>query len=296
MSSLRFVPAAALVLAAAPALAQQPGPARQLLVTTGASYGVDASAFDDIAEESAWLAEDFGGFVVTRWYQLGDYVAPAVEQATLGCGSDVSCYVDNLFDSPFEYVLVVNAFDENGTIAVDYQMIDTRVGIQAAITEAYMPSPTEFAYLAAPCHDALKVTPEWIAPPPPPPVTVATPAPAPPPPIVEPPRERNLGQIGRAGAYTAGLGGAAFVTGVLLGFGADETQQEIQAEPHPRRELESLQAKGQRQQRMANVLMVVGGVAAASGVAMVIVDRTRDDQPAYTLGTDGRVVWLRADF
>lgn len=303
MNVARFVLAFATLVVAAPTVAQD----YRLLVTRGESFGIDEGAMDDITEESAYLSEDFGGFVVSRWYQL-----PETQQIDLaGCGADSSCYVNQLFDSQFDYVLVVNAYDQTSEVAVRYLMIDTRVGILAAETSAYLPTVTDFAYLLAPCHDALKVTPNWIDPGPvvtlpdpgtPPPQTAPSPVVTPPPAssgggFQREPRY-DLGQLGRIGAYTAGGGAALAVGGVLLGFGADETQQEIQAEPHTQERLDQLQRKGQSQQRMANAFLIVGGVAIVGGITLVVVDKLGrdDDGPDLSLGTHGTDLWFRASF
>lgn len=282
---LSFATAALVGLLAAPASAQ----GFRLLVAPGEVSGVSTQEFEDLVEESAYLAEDFGGFEVVRWYQLGDYVSPTVESQVLGCGYDAGCHVDALFGSAFDYLLLVSAFDEGSSVVVDYQMIDTTVGVLATQTEAYLPTAQDYPYLLVPCHDALKVTPEWIPPrpqqPPPPAPIVTSPAPEP-----------RLGRVGRIGAYTAGAGSAVFLGGVLLGFGADETQQEIQAEPHPRSQLESLQSKGQRQQRMANAFMILGGTAIAGGVGLVVFDRVSEDDATVSLGTDGSSLWVRTEF
>jgi hypothetical protein len=285
----------ALVLAAQSAQAQS----YELLVVTGDNVGLSATEHEDIAEESAWLAQDFGGFNVTRWYQLDGLVPYQTATAVRACGSDVSCHVDQLFDSRFDYVLVVNTYIESAEIVVRYQMIDAQVGILAKESNAFLPTATEFAYLVVPCHDALKVTPAWVEPVPVAarnPGTTAAPVYAPSRTFSDEPERAPLGKLGRVGAFTAAGGAAFLVGGVLVGFGADETQQEIQSEPHPRNDLETLQSRGQRQLRAANSMMIIGGVALAGGVSLLIVDRLGSNDSDLALGTDGRSVWLRGNF
>ncbi len=289
--------AVALALFAATAATDVVAQDYELVVALGENYGLDPTAFEDIAEETAYIVQDFGGFAVTRWYQLPPQTGTSIEN----CASNASCYVDRMFDSAYDYVLVVNAYNDGNEINVRYQTIDTRVGILATETEAFLPTVTDFPYLMAPCHDALKVTPDWIDPGPvvtiPEPVQAEIPTtPLPTYTFEEPERER-MGQLGRIGAYTAGGGGALLVGGVLLGFGADETQQEIQAEPHSRERLSALQDKGRSQQTMANVFMIAGGAILATGVTLLIVDHLGgDDDASLAMGTSGSNLWLRAEF
>lgn len=273
-----------------------------ILVTAGVNGGLDPTQFGDIVEESAYLTEDFGGFVVTRAYQLDRMLPRTTRDAVAGCADDVRCYTGTLANGPFDFALVVSAYPRATEVLVDYAMIDLRVGVLAARTQAFPPTPTDFAYLMVPCHDSLKVIPEWVSLGPvrvaPDPTPVAPPVSTPPPySAPREPRERQLGQLGRIGAGAAGAGGALVLGGVLMGFAADETQQEIQSTPHPRAELETLQAKGRTQQRTANALFIVGGLAAATGVTLVIIDPDRGDSGARVgLRASGSGAVLRAEF
>ena len=70
----------------------------------------------------------------------------------------------------------------------------------------------------------------------------------------------------------------------ITGFWADDAQQEIQARPHPREELEELQAQGQSRQRLANATFAVGGVTLATGVTLLVVDRLGGDSERVAVG------------
>ncbi len=265
-----------------------------IIVLPGEVWEVDD--WEDVVEESAYLTEDFGGYRVSRWYQLQNYVDRGTEIQVSECARDVRCYVDALFGVGLDYALVVNLVREDAEIVVRYQTIDLALGSMQAEEFAFLPSSDAFEFLLAPCHEALKVTPEWTTPVPVPQVVVAPP---PPPSVVVQPVEprRQMSPFERIGTATAGTGAALFGGGVLLGFAADETQQTIQAEPHARRELESLQARGQRQQRMANALMIIGGTALAGGAGILIYERiSRDDDVALSIETDLTSVRLRATF
>ncbi len=289
--------AAALIALAAPdALAQR---TYQILVAPAEIYDISDQEASDLVEESAYLVQDFGGFTVTRHYQLDEVVGTSARRAIEPCGSDVRCYVDALYGTSFEYALLVSIYWRAPDLVVRYQTVDLALGILVAETFAYLPGPVGFDYLVVPCHDALKVTPDWLEPEPQPPVVVAPSQPTPMPVTRRPSRERSLGTMGRAGAYTAGAGAGLFAGGILLGFGADETQQEIQGEPHPRGELNSLQSKGRRQQRMANAFFALGGTALATGVTLVVVDRIQEDgrdDSRWSLRTTGRWVGIHGEF
>lgn len=263
-----------------------------IMVLPGEVWDVDS--WEDIVEESAYLAEDFGGFRVNRWYQLQNFVDRGTEIQVSECARDYRCYVDSLFGVGLDYVMVVSLVREDEEVVVRYQTIDLALGALQAEEFAFLPSDDAFEYLLAPCHEALKVTPEWTTPVPIPSVVVA------PPPVIAPPPEpvRQRSQLERIGTATAGGGAALFAGGILLGFAADETQQTIQSEPHPRSELESLQARGQRQQRTANALMIVGGTALAGGAGILIFERvTRDnDDVALSIETTLTSVRLHASF
>jgi len=289
---------AVLLLVASTASAQGYG----ILVIGGENPALPQQPFDDIVEESAYLVEDFGNFVVTRAYELDRALPRTVRETTMRCDADVNCYVTALSNGPFDYVLVVSAFADPQGVRVDYGMIDVRVGVLAAVTSAFMPTPADFPFLVVPCHDALKVIPEWInrgpvriaaEPPPPPPAPPVLP---PPPPRYDERADRpDLGDLGRAGAGVAGGGGALVIGGLLMGFAADETRQSIQADPHSRAQLETLQRRGQTQQRTANALMIVGAAAAGTGVVLVVVDKQSDDA-AFAVVPSLNGVRLRATF
>lgn len=248
----------------------------QLLVAGGANE-LDETQHSDIVEESAYIADDFGGYFVTRDYQLEGVVDSRVRRAIANCEDVAECYVNALFGSVFDYLLVVHTQYVGADVYVRYQTIDLKLGVQVALTEAYMPTPTEFPYLLAPCQAALKVTPNWIDRGP---VVTAPPIIAPPPPVAlsptrdqrperfrEPMRPMTIG-----GAAASGVGAGLLLGGLALGFASDDTLQEIQAFPHSSDELADLQRKGRTQQRAANGTMIAGATAIVVGVVLLIVD------------------------
>lgn len=264
-----------------------------IMIVPGEVQEVDD--WEDLVEESAYLAEDFGGYRVNRWYQLQNYVDRGTEIQLSECARDVGCYVDGLFGVGLDYVMVVSLVREESEIVIRYQTIDLALGSLLAEEFAFLPTSDAFEYLVAACHEALKVTPEWTTPVPtpslvvpPPPLAVVVPQTAP---------ARPPNRLERIGTATAGSGAALFAGGILLGFAADETHQTIQSEPHARSELESLQSRGQRQQRMANALMIIGGTALAGGAGILIFERvTRDEDVSLSLETTFTSVSLQATF
>jgi hypothetical protein len=255
----------------------------RIAVVPGAVSGVSQRQGADIVEESAYLAQDFGGFEVVRGYQLEPYVGPELARAVGRCRGASRCYLDALFRSSFDYALVVNITRGDEGVRVVYEMLDVRVGLSALTTETALPAPTDFAYLMVPCHDALKSTPDWVEPSTPLPADALPPVALEPPPVAAarptpPPLSRPLEATGprrpvSTGAWVAGAGGAVMAGGLLLGFAADDTLQILQGSPRDRDEVTSLQAQGERQQLLANVALGVGGAALAGGVIMMLLDR-----------------------
>ena len=263
------------------------------MVVPGELYDVTETEWQDIVEESAYLSEDFGGYTVERWYELAQYIGPDAEARLEYCAQDARCYADELFDTGLDYVLVVHVIHEADEFIVSYQTIDLAISRQVADQAAYLPDALAFEFLVAPCHEALKVTPEWTAPPAPL-VVVAPPLP---PIVVVPPPERRRAQLGRIGTVAAGSGAALLTGGVLLSFAADETQQTIQSEPHERQELESLQTRGRRQVRLGNTLMAIGGVALIGGGTLLVVDHLgRNDDASVSLSMTPSRVAIGARF
>jgi hypothetical protein len=273
--------------------------APRLVVSAGDLFDVAPQAGRDLVEESAWIAQDFGGFEVFRDYELATLVPAATADQATRCGADASCLVDALFGRSIDYVLVVSTVLDGATLVVHYELVDVQVGIRVGDTYAFLDGPADFASLVGPCEDALDRAPDaFVAPTPAPtapPVQVVSPSLSPP--VVEArPTRSGPTALRRAGRVSASIGGALLFGGVLAGFSADEVQQQIQAEPHPRDELERLQQRGESRQRLANVAFGVGGAALATGISLIIVDAVRDGDaaPQYTLsiaptGSGGRV-------
>lgn len=257
-----------------------------LIVMPGANFGLDTQAVRDIAEESAFLAEDLGGFTVYRWYELEGALPARVYDGALACNGDTNCYADTLFGQRFDWLLVLTTEENAGTVYVQYQLLNLRTGAIAGEELVTMATSIDFAVLQTPCHAVLRnarvEAPVAVAPP------TSTPEPSPAPGSATPPAglaaqdawdRPQWGSRGRAGIYTALGGGVAIFGGVLLGFAADDTQQEIQARPHPRAELEDLQATGELQQTLANVAISIGGIAIATGITLMVMDRRTETAP-----------------
>lgn len=257
-----------------------------LIVMPGANFGLDTQAVRDIAEESSFLAEDLGGFTVYRWYELEGALPARVYDGAIACDGDIACYADALFGQRFDWLLVLTTEENAGTVYVQYQLLNLRTGAIAGEELVTMATSIDFAVLQTPCHAVLRNA-RVDAPP-----AVATPtvgpdpsgaSGTPTPPMGLAARDTwdrpQWGSRGRAGIYTALGGGVAIFGGVLLGFAADDTQQEIQARPHPRAELEDLQATGELQQTLANVAISIGGIAIATGVTLMVMDRRTETAP-----------------
>ena len=134
----------------------------QIAVVPAMLDGVAQEEWENIVEESAYLVEDFGGFAVYRYYQLSERISERNAENVMRCEDDVDCYIDELFEEgAFQYVLAISVIDEGADISVRYQMIDIFEGFLAEDQQVSLPTVTDFPYLMVPCHEALKVTPEW---------------------------------------------------------------------------------------------------------------------------------------
>ena len=256
----------------ATAFAQTPS----IVVIPGMTDGVDPQASADLAEESAWIVQDHGGYEVFRWYQLEELADPATAAAVLDCYGDARCIGDALYGGGWDEALIVDMAPDGPGLFVTYTRVDVVVGEVTNGASARLVAPDDFGALVQPCFDAL-APPPAVAPPPPqiPLQVMVTDAPQPPSAVTSTPgaSRRQLGSLGRAGRWTAISGGAIAAGGLLFGFAADDTQQDIQSSPHSRSELDDLQSSGRTQQTLANVSYIVGGLAIATGVTLVILDR-----------------------
>jgi len=247
-----------------------------LVVVPGDFWGIDDGPALDIVEESAFLAEDYGGFDVFRHYHLETLINPSLADDALACLGLSDCVADILFGSRVDYVLAVSVDQADGGVYIVYQLTDIQSGTMVSEELATMAHPTDFASLVGPFNATL----DRVAARQPEPTPVVIPTP--PPPVVQPIQpiddvdhwERpRRGPVGQAGMYTAMGGGAVVLGGVLMGFAADDTLREIQAEPHDRERLTELQDRGRSQQTIANVGIGLGATMIVAGVVMIIVDR-----------------------
>ena len=263
----------------------------RIMVVPGDIYDVTFEEGSDIVEESAWIAGD-AGFDATRHYDADDALGFGMRDRIMSCGAVADCYATALAGTPIEAVIIVSIVASDGVWVVHYETVDVPRSMWVGDSYATLASPSDFAALVGPCEEALR---HLSAPP-----VVAAPvvnAPAPPvqtPPQPEPQQQpilppapaqpRTITPLRRAGRITSASGGGLLFTAILAGFWADDAQQEIQARPHPREELEELQAQGQSRQRLANATFAVGGVTLATGVTLLLVDRLGGDSERVAVG------------
>lgn len=277
-----------------------------LAVVPGVADGVTEQEWADIVEESAFLVEDFGLYTVNRYYEMEAAVGPDLAMSVLACGVDSQCVADMLYGSVYAFALHVHLERSAWDVRVTYRLVDVASGSVSGEATAVLAAPNDFPALQVPCWAALRG--ERLAPPAvatgpvtaPQPADQTGPAPTewpanqtadrPPADLDRPaPTRAPMRPMGLAGRVTAAVGAALAAGGVLLSFAADDTLQTIQSEPHPRGELESLQQQGRNQQRFGNVLMVTGGVALATGITLVIIDRPeRSARVSLHVTPDGR--------
>lgn len=269
-----------------------------LLVAPGDILDIDPQAGADLVEESAWIAGD-AGFAVTRYYDADAAIAPGMSERLASCGAVASCYSSALSGSAIEGVLIVSVVGSGGDWVVHYEVVHIGRAMWVGDSYATLATTTDFPALVAPCNEALAllqsaplvpapapVPPQQATHPPLPPTqsAPAQSAPAQPAPAQQGPIQpaaraaASVAPLQRAGRITAATGGGFLFLGVLAGFYADDAQQELQARPHPADEVKRLQDQGRSRQQMANVSFAIGGVAVATGVTLLVVERLGRDE------------------
>ena len=268
---------------------------RNALVVHGAFAGITSEALSDIHEEVAYTAEDLGGYVLTRDYQLGAIYGDQPMVEVVSCRGSGPCILGSWAAQQFQDVIVVNAFVSEGEIHVYIERLDVAARRSARRSIAYLPDETAFSHLAAAVAHVLMPGFDDEAPPP----TPAAPSPAPAAPVATGPpaqpssssalleeRLRPQTRLQKSGVWL-GVGGASLlVGGILLAFSADATQQEIQGSPRPRADLESLQRRGQTQTLLANTSLILGGALVATGVTFYLWPQSRERADAGRVQLD----------
>ena len=294
MNSIRPHPLITLALLLLSALcwagpaAAQGAPRLRLLVAGAPASGLSVKQAADLVEESAYIADDFGLYTVSRTYQVEAVAGRDLAGTVARCGGTEACLVPALSGSLFDYLLLVQPTAVRDGVEVGYKLLDIRAGLTASNTLARLPGPVEFAYLLSACQEALKATPDYIVPsiPPAPALTqqsMAAPAMFP----------ADAG-VQAAPTYAWFYGSAALMFGsaTLLGFAADDVQQELQARPHTAARVTELQDDGEAKQTYANIAFGVGAAALATGVIFHVLETEDGQASRLELRTDLRSVSL----
>lgn len=266
-------------------------PRLQLLVAGAPAQGLSTKQAADLVEESAYIADDFGLYAVSRAYQLEAVAGRDLARAVERCAGKEACLVPALSNSNFDYVLLVQPTAVRDGVEVSYKLLDVRAGIAAATTLARLPGPVEFAYLLGACQEALKATPDYLGP------STAMPAPVlvqqsvqPARPVMFPTEAPTSKSSTHAWLY--GSSALLLASGTLLGFAADDVQQELQARPHTADKVADLQDEGESKQTYANIAFGLGAAALASGVIFHVLESEEGQASRIDLRTDLRSVSL----
>jgi hypothetical protein len=289
----RFLALAA-VLTVALLVAARPATAQSVAVLPVADGGIDAQAWSDIVEESAFIVSDHGVFTPVRFYELASWVGEESAARALLCGADADCLGETLYPGGIDFALAVTAARGPGVVNIRYELLRLDDRTRVADETGAMSSPTDYAALPPAVIAALDsawgqplveapsapvVSPPVVAPP----VVVPEPYVAEPYAPVPAPARGPASGLRIGGITAASLGAGLALGGVFAGFAADDTLQEIQAYPHSGDRVEALQKSGRSQATMSNVLLGLGAAAAITGVTLIVVDARRDD------GSDLRV-------
>lgn len=270
----------------------QGAPRLQLLVAGAPAQGLSAKQAADLVEESAYIADDFGLYTVSRTYQVESVAGRDLARAVEKCAGKEGCLVPALAGSLFDYVLLVQPTAVRDGVEVGYKLLDVRAGIAAASTLARLPGPVEFAYLLGACQEALKATPDYIAP------NAAAPMPV----VVQQqqrpvmfPTEASQTPI-KTQTWLYGSSAFLLASGTLIGFAADDVQQELQARPHTAARVAELQDDGDFKQTVANIAFGVGAALLATGVVFQVMESEDEAAADVVLRTDLRSLSLGFQF
>lgn len=277
------------LLCCASSAAAQSATRLRLLVAGAPASGLSVKQAADLVEESAYIADDFGRYAVSRTYQVEAVAGRDLAGTVARCDGREACLVPALAGSLFDYLLLVQPTAVRDGVEVVYRFIDIRAGIAASTTLARLPGPVEFAYLLGACQEALKATPDAIA---------SSIAPAPmflqqqpmAAPVMFP--ADAMAQATPTYAWFYGSAALLFGSGTLLGFAADDVQQELQARPHTADRVTALQDDGETKQNYANAAFGVGAAALATGVIFQVLDSEKPHASRLKLRTDLRSVSL----
>lgn len=264
---------------------------RTVLIVQGTYSGIYDEDMADIHEETAYIAEDLGGYVVTRDYQITTIYGEQYYAELLACGGSAPCLAQTWASQHFDDLLVVNVFPSEDELHIYYDRIHSADGTSIARTIAYLPDTVSFSHLLAAVHDALNApapAPQLpvVEQPASPPVVVATPQiqqpatsePEAEPVYTEPEPAVALNRQQRAGLGLSLTGAAALTGGVLVGFMADQTQEEIQSRPHPANEVEDLQRQGKAQAAIATTAIISGSALIIGGGILYLLGHRQSER------------------
>ncbi|TVQ98761.1 MAG: hypothetical protein EA398_12965 [Deltaproteobacteria bacterium] len=240
-----------------------------LLVLPNRTEGLTIAEAEPVYDRVADIAADTGAFLVIAHDQLGMLVGDVGFARAVACNGEPECLAEVEELERFDFIVVVNVTRTAQTLRTDLALVDWFGGRAIATASSDVdagPDSLQPAVLTLLSATGLVARPDA---PQPPPATQEYGAPQEPRPVVarQPLRPSTP-------ADWLLIGGAVGITGgVLLGFAADATQQDIQARPSDRERLEQLQARGQRRQTAGNLLLVGGAAALGTGVVLRVIGR-----------------------
>ncbi|MBN1945916.1 MAG: hypothetical protein JW797_09575 [Bradymonadales bacterium] len=219
------------------------------------------------------IISDYGGFELVGWDQVAGALDASERRSLTRCGTDASCLAGLLYPLDVDLGLHFRIDPDAQGLVTTITGLNFRDGRVETVQDGFLPGSADTMFLLVPIHEALGVM-----------ATVdvqrgvarAT----------EPRQEtrRTDGQdqrrdepelreeIGEPGgtnvlAMSLEIGGAAVMaTGIVFWVLADDTLQEIQAEPHPAQEVSDLQSKGDTYQLIGNIAVATGAVVMVTGL------------------------------
>ncbi|MCA9563114.1 MAG: hypothetical protein KC561_06475 [Myxococcales bacterium] len=266
--------------AATPVFAQDQGVIAVQMVDEGVFALENVEVFVEGVED---LVEQFGEFELRRQAEVESALSRIDREELRDCGSDTDCYADLLVPVGVDFILLVDVTDDGDEYHAELTGVDLLNREIAGFQEGQFPEPGQAPFLLVPTFEAIGPLAE---------VDVRRgrrsaarsgsgrtdpePARRDPEPVVEEPVQvpttpvPDDGGVNVLATVLTVSGGVLVAGGVAMWLAADTKQEDIQAAPHPRIELEALQSDGETFGTVGTILFSVGIASVITGVIFEI--------------------------
>jgi hypothetical protein len=243
--------------------------------------GLSERDFRDILEGIEAIVVDFGGLELVPFDDIARELTRRELQDLDRCGTDPVCYADLVPRSLLDVALVMTISESPDGFDADLTSVNLHGPTIDGGSYGAFPAADQTLFILVPIYEALEPLADIRVdhgsstrrdPPPPDPDPVAT-NPYEPPPADNTPSWMPASLLddedgdGNTLATTMIVGGALLTAGgLLLWVSADDAQRDIQARPHSRAELLTLQDSAESNASLGNILFGAGLVTLAAGI------------------------------